>query len=40
MIGTDYMIQSIGVNPSSGAAAHMYLYLKGGFLQGQEVIQG
>jgi hypothetical protein len=38
MIGTNYMIQSIGVTPSSGVAAHTYLYLKSGFLQGQEII--
>lgn len=32
MIGADYVIQSVGVNPSSGAAAHAHSYLKGGFL--------
>jgi hypothetical protein len=32
IIGADYMIQSVKVNPSSGVAAHAHSYLKGGFL--------
>lgn len=32
IIGADYVIQSVEVNPSSGAAVHVHSYLKGGFL--------
>ena len=31
-IGSDYVIQSVEVNTSSGATAHVHSYVKGGFL--------
>ena len=32
IIGSKYVIQSVEVNASSGAAAQVYAYLQGGFL--------